>query len=166
MLHPACTFKKPPGKGPDIPSGVPRRYSDLIARYGLVIRDIFRLLLRATAGLMRSVIDLLDVALETLDYRASSRRAAALTVPRSDSTRVGPLPCRDRHHRLEGVRRRMEPAPVRWRGHLWSMGGPIHALPSLVTVSNTVSRRGKPTAVTIAAVWLKRPYSSDSRSLS
>jgi hypothetical protein len=60
--------------------GAPKRYSDVAVQCGLVIREVFHLPLRATAGLMRSVIDLLGVELATPDYSTFSRRAAALTV--------------------------------------------------------------------------------------
>ena len=60
--------------------GAPKRYSDVAVQCGLVIREVFHLPLRATEGLMRSVIDLLGVELATPDYSTFSRRAAALTV--------------------------------------------------------------------------------------
>ena len=60
--------------------GAPRRYSDLAVQCGLVIREVFHLPLRATEGFMRSVIDLLGVALTIPDHSTFSRRAAALTV--------------------------------------------------------------------------------------
>src|SRR5512135_2443416 len=60
--------------------GAPKRYSDEAVPRGLVIREVFHLPLRATEGLMRSVIDLLGVELATPDYSTFSRRAAALTV--------------------------------------------------------------------------------------
>lgn len=60
--------------------GAPKRYSDVAVQCGLVIREVFHLPLRAMAGLMRSVIDLLGVELATPDYSTFSRRAAALTV--------------------------------------------------------------------------------------
>ena len=60
--------------------GAPRRYSDLAVQCGLVIREVFHWPLRATEGFMRSVIDLLGVALTIPDHRTFSRRAAALTV--------------------------------------------------------------------------------------
>lgn len=60
--------------------GAPKRYSDEAVQCGLVIREVFHLPLRATEGLMRSVIDLLGVELATPDYSTFSRRAAALTV--------------------------------------------------------------------------------------
>ncbi|HYR05527.1 MAG TPA: IS5 family transposase [Gallionella sp.] len=60
--------------------GAPRRYSDVAVQCGLVIREVFHLPLRATEGLMRSVIDLLGVELATPDYSTFSRRAAVLTV--------------------------------------------------------------------------------------
>ena len=60
--------------------GAPKRYADVAVQCGLVIREVFHLPLRATAGLMRSVIDLLGVELATPDFSTFSRRAAALTV--------------------------------------------------------------------------------------
>src|SRR5512143_2362227 len=59
--------------------GAPKRYSDVAVQCGLLIRAVFHLPLRAPAGLMRSVIDVLGVELATPDY-TFSRRAAALTV--------------------------------------------------------------------------------------
>src|SRR5512143_3693012 len=39
--------------------GAPKRYSDVAVQCGLLIREVFHLPLRAPAGLMRSVIDVL-----------------------------------------------------------------------------------------------------------
>ena len=39
--------------------GAPRRYSDIAVQCGLVIREVFHLPLRATEGLMQSLVTLL-----------------------------------------------------------------------------------------------------------
>ena len=60
--------------------GAPRRYSGIAVQCGWVIREVFHLPLRATEGLMQSLIALLGADLEVPDYSTFSRRAAALTV--------------------------------------------------------------------------------------
>jgi len=70
--------------------GAPRRYSDVAVQCGLVIREVFHLPLRATEGLMRSVIDLLGVELATPAYSTFSRRAAVLTVSIGRSATLRP----------------------------------------------------------------------------
>ena len=55
--------------------GAPRRYSDIAIQCGLVIREVFHLPLRATEGLMHSLITLLGVDLVVPDYSTFSRRA-------------------------------------------------------------------------------------------
>src|SRR5512143_3781365 len=60
--------------------GAPKRYSDVAVQCGLLIRAVFHLPVRAPAGVIRSVIDVLGVELATPHYSTVSRRAAALTV--------------------------------------------------------------------------------------
>ncbi len=60
--------------------GAPRRYSDIAVQCGLVIREVFHLPLRATEGLMQSLVTLLGADLAVPDHSTFSRRAAALTV--------------------------------------------------------------------------------------
>ena len=60
--------------------GAPRRYSDIAVQCGLVIQEVFHPPLHATEELIRSVLDLLGVALATPDYSTFSRWPAKLTV--------------------------------------------------------------------------------------
>jgi hypothetical protein len=57
-----------------------RRYSDLAITCALTLREVYRLPLRATQGLVRSVLRLLGADLPTPHYTTLSRRAAALEV--------------------------------------------------------------------------------------
>jgi hypothetical protein len=55
-----------------------RTYSDLTIECSLMLREVYRLPLRATQGLVRSVMRLLGVKLPTPDYSTLSRRARLL----------------------------------------------------------------------------------------
>jgi hypothetical protein len=55
-----------------------RTYSDLAIECSLLLREVYHLPLRATQGLVRSVIRLLGVKLPTPDYSTLSRRARHL----------------------------------------------------------------------------------------
>jgi hypothetical protein len=58
------------------------RYSDLAIATALPLRTVFRLALRQTEGLIRSVLRLLDLDLAVPDHSTMSRRARTLEVPR------------------------------------------------------------------------------------
>jgi IS5 family transposase len=60
--------------------GAPRVYSDVAILCALTLRAVFRLPLRATEGLVRSVIVLMGLALPTPDYTTLCRRQGALEV--------------------------------------------------------------------------------------
>ncbi len=60
--------------------GAPRVYSDVAIQCALTLRAVFRLPLRATEGLVRSVIVLMGLALPTPDYTTLCRRQGALEV--------------------------------------------------------------------------------------
>lgn len=60
--------------------GAPRRYADVAIQCGLVIREVFRLPVRALAGFLGSLAGLAGLALAIPDYSTFSRRAATLTV--------------------------------------------------------------------------------------
>lgn len=60
--------------------GAPRRYAEVAVQCGLVIREVFRLPLRALTGFLDSLVRLLELALSIPDYSTFSRRAAGLTV--------------------------------------------------------------------------------------
>ena len=62
--------------------GHPRTYSDAAIACMLTLRAVFRLTLRATEGLVRSLLPLLGhAALPAADYTTLSRRGATLAVP-------------------------------------------------------------------------------------
>ncbi|HEX8161063.1 MAG TPA: IS5 family transposase [Pyrinomonadaceae bacterium] len=60
-----------------------RTYSDLTIECSLLLREVYHLPLRATQGLVRSVLRLLGVKLPTPDYSTLSRRARLLHLPLS-----------------------------------------------------------------------------------
>ncbi len=60
--------------------GAQYTYSEAAIRCGLTLRAVYHLALRATEGLVRSVFELMTVALPVPDYSTLSRRAAELTV--------------------------------------------------------------------------------------
>lgn len=60
--------------------GAPRRYTDMAIQCGLTLREVFRLPLRATEGLVRSVLELMGLPLPTPDYTTLCRRQAHLEV--------------------------------------------------------------------------------------
>jgi hypothetical protein len=60
--------------------GTPRRYSDVSIQCALILGVVFRLPLRATEGLVRSVIELMGLTLPTPDYTTLCRRRGDLQV--------------------------------------------------------------------------------------
>ena len=60
--------------------GAARVYSDVAIQCALTLRAVFRLPLRATEGLVRSVIVLMGLALPTPDYTTLCRRQGAVGV--------------------------------------------------------------------------------------
>lgn len=60
--------------------GAPRTYTDLTVLCMATVAEVYRLPLRATEGLMRSVVKLLGVALRVPDYTTLCRRRRALEV--------------------------------------------------------------------------------------
>ena len=60
--------------------GASKTYSDVAIQCGLVIREVFHLPLRATEGLIRSLVKLLGLPLETPDHSTFSRRGQELAV--------------------------------------------------------------------------------------
>ncbi len=58
------------------------RYSDLAIATALTLRSVFRLALRQTEGLIRSILHLLGLALAVPDHSTMSRRARSLELPR------------------------------------------------------------------------------------
>lgn len=60
--------------------GAPRWYSDIAIQCALTLGVVFRLPLRATEGLVRSVIELMSLVLPTPDYTTLCRRRGALPV--------------------------------------------------------------------------------------
>jgi hypothetical protein len=72
------------------PGGQPH-YSALAIRTALTLRAVFRLALRQTEGLIRSILRLLGLDLAVPDHSTLSRRAETLEVPRPCSSSGGPL---------------------------------------------------------------------------
>ena len=66
--------------------GGQKRYSDLAIEVCLTLRAVFRLALRQTQGLARSVVYLLDLKLPVPDFSTLSRRAATLNLPKKPQT--------------------------------------------------------------------------------
>jgi len=60
--------------------GRPRTYSDTAIETALTLRAIYRLPLRQTQGLMLSIVELLGVRLDVMDYSTLSRRSQTLDV--------------------------------------------------------------------------------------
>ena len=71
--------------------GGQKRYSDLAIEICLTLRAVFRLALRQTQGLTRSLVSLLDLELPVLDFFTLSRRAATLNVPKKPKSSDSPL---------------------------------------------------------------------------
>jgi hypothetical protein len=80
------------------------QYSDLAIATALTLRAVFRLALRQTEGLIRSILQLLGLDLAVPDHSTMSRRARVLALPRMatgrrpvhllvDSTGVRPIKC-------------------------------------------------------------------------
>jgi IS5 family transposase len=78
---------------PDAPPrrGRRRTYSDAAVLCALTLREVYHLPLRATEGLVSSLLRLLGVELPAPDYSTLCRRARSLEVPLSASVRRGPL---------------------------------------------------------------------------
>ena len=66
------------GSGPL--GGRPRIYADPAIERALVVRAVFHLSLRATQGLLESLVALMDVKLPVPDYTTVSRRQSSLTI--------------------------------------------------------------------------------------
>jgi hypothetical protein len=60
--------------------GRPKTYSDTAVEAALTLRAIYRLALRQTQGLMQSIVELLGVAADIMDYTTLSRRSRSLDV--------------------------------------------------------------------------------------
>ncbi len=78
---------------PDWPArrGRRRTYSDVAVLCALTLREVYHLPLRATAGLVASVLRLLEVELPAPDYSTLCRRTRRLEVKLSAAARKGPL---------------------------------------------------------------------------
>jgi hypothetical protein len=72
------------------PGGQPH-YSALAIRTALTLRAVFRLALRQTAGLVRSILELLSLDLAVPDHSTLSRRAESLEVSRPCLSSGGPI---------------------------------------------------------------------------
>jgi IS5 family transposase len=68
-----------------------RTYADVAILCALTLREVYHLPLRATEGLVSSLLRLLDVDLPSPDYSTLCRRSRHLEVPLSTATRRGPL---------------------------------------------------------------------------
>src|SRR5438132_2011633 len=66
-------------------------YADAAINCVLTLRAVYHLALRATEGLARSLLGLLQVALPVPSYSTLSRRAAAVAVALGARPRSGPL---------------------------------------------------------------------------
>jgi hypothetical protein len=71
--------------------GRPRTYADAAILCSLILREVYHLPLRATTGLLSSVLGLLKVDLPVPDYSTLSRRARPLPVHISSEARAEPL---------------------------------------------------------------------------
>jgi hypothetical protein len=71
--------------------GRPRTYADVAIICSLLLREVYHLPLRATTGLVSSLIGLLKVDLPVPDYSTLSRRARSLHVKLSSEARPEPL---------------------------------------------------------------------------
>ncbi len=62
-------------------------YSDMAIQCALMLREVFKLPLRATQGFLLSLVQLLDIAIKVPHYSTLSRRQQTLEVrlPRSGS---------------------------------------------------------------------------------
>jgi hypothetical protein len=68
-----------------------RTYADVAILCALTLREVYHLPLRATEGLVESVLRLLGAELPAPHYSTLCRRARSLAVPLSAATRRGPL---------------------------------------------------------------------------
>ena len=59
------------------------KYSDLAISISLTLRSVYKLPLRQTQGLMRSIALLMGVAIPVPDFSTLSRRAQGLSLPKS-----------------------------------------------------------------------------------
>ncbi len=66
-------------------------YSALAIKTALTLRAVFRLALRQTEGLIRSILQLLGLDLAVPDHSTLSRRAEALEVPKPCTRSRGPV---------------------------------------------------------------------------
>jgi hypothetical protein len=71
--------------------GRPQDYSDTAITCALTLRYLFRLPLRATQGLVASLIELLQLPLTTPDYSTLCRRQSSLTIPQYKPKHNNPI---------------------------------------------------------------------------
>ena len=71
--------------------GRPQDYSDTAITCALTLRYLFRLPLRATQGLVASLIELLQLPLTTPDYSTLCRRQSTLSIPQYKAKHNNPI---------------------------------------------------------------------------
>jgi hypothetical protein len=71
--------------------GHPFVYSDTAIECLLSLRELFRLPYRQTEGLARSLVELMDVAVDIPDYTSLAKRAAALPISLDIARHTGPI---------------------------------------------------------------------------
>ena len=86
--------------------GHPFVYSDTAVECLLVLRELFQLPYRQTEGLGRSLVELMQIALDIPDYTSLAKRAAKLGVSLDVSETQRADRRGGRQHRPEGLRRR------------------------------------------------------------
>lgn len=72
---------------PGSPIAVPQRYSDLANTTVLVVKRVFRLILRAAQGFIDSIFTLMGVPLRSPDYSSVSKPAKSVNVSFKPPTR-------------------------------------------------------------------------------
>lgn len=75
----------------EVRRGHPFVYSDAAVECLLLLREVFRLPYRQTEGLARSLVKLLDVAVDVPDYSSLAKRAAQLSIDLQVARRGGAL---------------------------------------------------------------------------
>jgi hypothetical protein len=73
--------------------GRPRKYADMAIQCMLTLKSVFDLPLRATQGLVESLIELLDLPIESADYSTVCRRQKHLDIKLQKKNRKEPLHC-------------------------------------------------------------------------
>jgi hypothetical protein len=71
--------------------GHPFVYSDTAIECLLLLRELFRLPYRQTEGLARSLVELMQIALDIPDYTSLAKRAATLRISLDVSRHAGPI---------------------------------------------------------------------------